>query len=216
MTGPRMMGAMLALAAMFAAAPALACTPSRNQDQFDKAYYRSVISVYRVVAQEFTPTDPRAPSDDFSVRMKPVEAIWGKSPPQPFTLTFKPGMCSDWDLEAIEQGQTLNGRAYFVFFAPSAKDRLSELHIIPAGDQSAAEALVTLGRLQESGSWGPRPDDRALPEWPPQAEANSSLPALAWLARFRWPAVVGLAILLFLIGFGFGRASRSGRAKSVQ
>lgn len=216
MTGLRTIGAMLALAAIFVAAPALACTPSPNQDQFDKAYFRSVTSVYRVVAQEFTPTDSRAPSDDFSVRMKPVEAIWGQSPPQPFTLSFKPGMCNDWGLEAIEQGQTLNGRAYFVFFAPSARDRLSELHIIPAGDQSAAEALVTLGRLQESGSWVPRPDDSALPKWPPQAEVPSSLAALAGLARFRWPAVVGSAILLFLIGFGFGRASRSGRAKSVQ
>jgi hypothetical protein len=173
-----------------------------------------VISVYRVVAEDFTPVDSRYPGDSFSVRMRPVEAIWGYAPPKPFTLSFTPGMCNSWFLESVEQGETLNGRAYFVFLAPPGQEHLSELHIVPAGDQSAAEALVMLGRLQESGGEMPRAEGGALPSWPPSGAVDSTRAAPYWSHFVRWPAMIGLAAILFLIGLGVGRASRPGREKS--
>ncbi|GLK48842.1 hypothetical protein GCM10017620_18150 [Brevundimonas intermedia] len=211
----KLTGPIISLAVLTASAtPALACSLPSDYAKFEQAYYRSVTSVYRVEAEDFTPVDSRSPDDSFSVRLKPTEAIWGQAPPKPFTLTFTPGMCNGWFFENVKQGETLNGRAYFVFLAPLAQEQPSELHIMPAGDQSAAEALVMLGRLQESGGWAPRAEDDALPSWPPAGAIDSTRPAPYWSHLVRWPAMIGLAVVLFLIGLGVGRASRPDRAKS--
>ena len=192
--------------------PALACTPSADQAQIEKAYYRSVTSVYRVVAEDFVPVDPRFPTDNFSVRLKPDEAIWGQRPPKPFTLTFTAGMCNGWFFESLEQGETLNGKEYFVFFAPLGRERPAELRIMPAGHGSAAAALVMLGRLQASGGGAPRAEDASLPRWP-SSVAESAEPTRLWLDRFRWPVTFGSALVLFLIGFALGRAFHPRRTK---
>ena len=195
-------------------APALACTPGPNQAEFDKAYYRSVTSVYRVVAEDFTPVDPRYPTDNFSVRMRPIKLIWGERPPPPVEMTFTAGMCSDWYIEHIDQGETLNGKEYLVFLAPPGRQNLRNLHAIPANDRSAAEALVILGNLQVRGGSAPYPEDDGLPTWPPSELANSAsgTPPLS----FRWPVTLGIGAFLFLIGLGVGRASLKIRKKSAK
>jgi hypothetical protein len=211
----KLAGPILAMTLLAASAvPALACTPSVNQLMFEKAYYRSVTSVYRVVAEEFTPADPRYPMDNFSVRLKPVETVWGQRAPEPFTLTFTPGMCNGWFLEVVP-GETLNGREYFVFSAPPGQQRLSELHVMPTDGQPSAAALVLLGRLQATGSTAPRPEDASLPVWPPVGSLDASRPVPVGPVLSLWPWLLGSAITLFLIGLGVGRASSRPRLKKT-
>ncbi|NBW09087.1 MAG: hypothetical protein EBR82_13795 [Caulobacteraceae bacterium] len=198
------------------AVPALACTPSGNQAQIEKAYYRSVTSVYRVVAEEFAPADPRYPMDNFSVRLKPVETVWGERAPEPFILTFTPGMCNGWFLEDLSPGETMNGREYFVFSAPPGQQRLSELHVMPTDGQPSVAALVLLGRLQTTGSTAPSPEDRSLPAWPPVDVVDASRPAPARAVISLLPWLLGSAVTLFLIGLGVGRASSGTRRKKTQ
>ncbi|RYE62312.1 MAG: hypothetical protein EOO83_05800 [Oxalobacteraceae bacterium] len=197
-------------------APALACTPGPNQAEFDKAYYRSVTSVYRVVAEDFTPVDSRYPTDNFSVRMRPIEPIWGERPPPAVEMTFTAGMCSDWYIEHIEQGETLNGKEYLVFLAPAGQQDLRKLHVMPANESSAAEALVMLGVLQARGSGAPPPEDEGLPKWPPQGLADSAPTSSHLPLLFRWPMILGLGGFMFLIGLGVGRASLTIRKKSAK
>jgi hypothetical protein len=184
---------------VFATQPALACVAGAGYEQETRDYYRATTSVYSVVAEDFRPQDPRYPSDNFTVRLKPVEAIWGKRPQTPLTLTFTAGGCNEWFLWDGDDNTSLNGKRYFVFVAPPGERNPSLLRVMPAGGRSAAEALVMLGQLQISG--GQLPADEAEQQaLPAEARNWSRIPQWLWLS--------GASIILLLTGVLIGRALR--------
>ncbi|WP_420479043.1 hypothetical protein [Brevundimonas sp. FT23028] len=201
------------LASAFAV-PAMACTRAPDNAVQRMAYFHSVTSVYVAIAEDFQSANPRYPSDEFTVRMKPVETVWGDPPGQALTLNFTPGACTEWFFDEDDlQAQRINGGRYFVFVAPNGERDPSLIHVEPAGTRTGAEALVRLGHLQMRGDLTPRPDSPVMPEWPPRSMADQTQgPTLP-----RWlPWVGGASIISLLLGFliGRGRAARTKKSKT--
>ena len=185
--------------ASFATQPALACVAGAGYEQETRDYYRATTSVYSVVAEDFTPKDPHYPSDNFTVRLKPVEAVWGKWPQAPLTLTFTAGSCNEWFLWDDDDTTSLNGKRYFVFVAPPGERDPSLLRVMPAGGRSSAEALVMLGQLQISEG-RPTADEAGQQALPAGSPNWPRIPQWLWLS--------GASILLLLTGALIGRSLR--------
>ena len=108
---------LLIMAALWAP-PALACTLGPDHEKWEREYYNAVTSVYVAVAEDFDPEDPRYPSDNFSVLLRPVEVVWGAAPaPQPLKLEYTAGACDEWFLWGNDYNEPLDGRRYLVFVA---------------------------------------------------------------------------------------------------
>jgi hypothetical protein len=203
-----------ALTGAIAPSWASACTPASDQNQFSKAYYRTVTSVYRARARDFTPVNPQYPEDNFTVVLQPTDLIWGERPTEPVRLRSIAGACVEWYLWDGDD-TPLNGQSYLVFAAPAAREDPSELRILPAAGRSNAEALVMFGRLQETGSGAPPPppppDAIPMPLWPPKGAVDEAkLGGMSLSAATAWLWLPG-GILLLLIGIGIGRISRPRR-----
>lgn len=183
---------------------ALACVRGPNYVDQERAYYNAVTSVYVAVAQNFTPEDPRYPSDNFTVQLRPAEPVWGGKPPRsPVVLEFTAGACDDWFLWDGDDSEPLDGKRYFVFVAPPANNDLTQLHIMPAGNLPASDAMIMLGRLQESGGAPPWPNGQYND---PDPDSSSSAPPPFWARRFSWPWIAGASGSFFILGLILGRA----------
>ena len=206
----RTLGILLMVTVSWApSAVAEACTPGLGHEQQQIEYYKAATSVYVAVAEDFKPEDPRYPSDNFAVRLRPIEWVWGEPlPREPVNLEFTAGACVDWFLWDDDDSESLDGKRYFVFVAPQSEEEAeflpahSRLHVLPAGDGSASDGLILLGRLQATGGAPPRPEEPPLPEGSPSEE-----PAF-WTRSYLWPWAVGGAATLFIFGLILGRAIR--------
>lgn len=193
------------------ASPALCCSRSYESVEYSREYYASVTSVYRAVSEGFTPEDSRYPDNSFTIRLRPLEAIWGEAPAGPVTLEFTPGACVDWYLETDAQDVPLNGKEYFVFVAPQSMaasgiyPENAQLRALPAGGQQSWEAMVLLRELQITGDGPPPPPENfpfLYPEGSPLKEPTF------WTRSYPWPWAAGAAGALFIIGLILGRAIR--------
>lgn len=193
------------------ASPALACSRSYESVVYSREYYASVRSVYRAVSEDFTPRDSNYPGGNFTIRLRPVEAIWGEAPGGPETLEFWPGACVDWYLELDAEEVPLNGKEYFVFVAPQSKQSSeilpenSLLRAIPATGQQSWEAMVLLRQLQITGD-GPPPPPGEFPQLYPDGSPLER--PTVWTRSYPWPWAAGAAGVLFILGLIFGRAIR--------
>jgi hypothetical protein len=143
---------LLAVFGWMPSSAALACVRGLDHIEQEREYYKAVSSVYVAVAQDFNPEDPRYPSDNFTVQLRVVEPVWGEAPPRnPVMLEFTAGACDDWFLWDGDDSEPLDGKRYFVFVAPAAESDLTRLHVLPAGNRPASEAMVMLRMLQTTG-----------------------------------------------------------------
>ena len=185
---------------------ALACVRGLDHIEQERAYYNAVTSVYVAVAQDFKPEDARYPSDNFTVQLRPVEPVWGEAPPpSPVRLEFTAGGCDDWYLWDDDDSEPLDGKRYFVFVAPPAKDDLTQLHVMPAGDLAASDAMAMLQQLKATGGAPPRPTDDLDKRQPAEPSPVSSA---FWTRSYPWPWAAGAGGLLFILGLIIGRAIR--------
>lgn len=196
---------LLIMAALWAP-PALACTPGPDHEKWEREYYNAVTSVYVAVAEDFDPEDPRYPSDNFSVLLRPVEVVWGAAPaPQPLKLEYTAGACDEWFLWGNDYNEPLDGRRYLVFVAPQARNDLSRLHIQPAEGRNAAQAMELLRALQSGvrtveGEGG----EDLLPQSAPTWSVRRLKPEFIWLSL----GGVGIAIT---VGLALRRAGRNSK-----
>jgi len=202
----------VALSLTVLASPALSCSRSYESVIESREYYASVTSVYRAVSEGFTPRDSSYPGGNFTIRLRPVEAIWGEAPAGPMTLEFTPGACVDWYLEMdVQDDVPLNGKEYFVFVAPQSKQTpalLPEnalLRAIPATGLQSWEAMVLLRQLQITGD-GPPPPPGEFPLLYPEGSPLEK--PTFWKRSYPWPWAAGAAGTLFIIGLILGRAIR--------
>ena len=180
-----------------------ACVRGMDHIERERAYYNAVTSVYVVVAQDFKPEDSRYPSDNFTVHLRPLEAVWGEAPPgSPVKLEFTAGGCDDWYLWDGDDSESLEGKRYFVFVAPPATNDLKQLHVMPAGDLAASDAMNMLRQLKATGGAPPPPADDL--DQPQPADSSSDF----WTQGYPWPWAAGAGGLLFLLGLIIGRATR--------
>ncbi|MDQ8028135.1 MAG: hypothetical protein REJ23_05375 [Brevundimonas sp.] len=194
--------------------PALACTLAPDHAVQRMAYFHSVTSVYVAVAEDFQAANPRHPSDQFTVRLKPVETVWGVRPTEVLTLSFTPGACTEWSFDEDDlQAQRINGERYFVFVAPDGERDPGLIRVEPAGTRAGAEAMVLLGQLQVRGDMRPSPESPAMPEWPPASVAEQT-PASTFPDWLPWAG--GASLISLLIGFllGRGRTARTKKSKT--
>lgn len=203
MTAVRALRIILILAALWAP-PALACTLGPDHEKWEREYYNAVTSVYIAVAEDFDPEDPRYPSDNFSVLLRPVEAVWGDTPaPQPLKLEYTAGACDEWFLWGDDYNESLDGKRYLVFVAPQARNDLSRLHIQPAEGRNAAQAIELLHAMQSGvraveGEGG----EDLLSQSAPAPSLQRLKPEFVWLSL----GGVGVAIT---IGLALRRAGRN-------
>lgn len=115
------------------------------------AYFRGVSSVYRAVAEDFSPLDPSYPGDNFTVRLRPIEAVMGDLPTRPLTLEFTAGACTEWMLWGIgvDDG-SIEGRRYLVFVAPEAERDASYLRIVPDDAELGQSTMAFWREIQTS------------------------------------------------------------------
>lgn len=191
----------------------MACVPAPDPRPYTRAYFSAVTSVYRAVSEDFKPADSRYPTDNFTVRLRPIEAIWGAPPPGPLTLEFAAGTCVDWYLEEDDKGWIANGKEYFVFVAPPGmKPRgvapaYSQLQVIPASDRESWEAMVLMRQFQITGT-GAGNSPPAPPEHTPglYPKGDPLTKPTLWTRPYPWPWAAGAAGFLFLLGLIIGRA----------
>ncbi len=158
MTSAFARGIVIAAVAM-SALPTISSACTRDaaiHDRQTKAYAASVTSVYRAAAEDFRPVDPAYPDDAFSVRLRPTELIWGAPPPRPVELKFEAGACVEWFF-ASQDETPIDGQTYFVFYAPSAMDDLSDLRVYPDKGGPPSAAMEMLDHLKADGAGPPRP-----------------------------------------------------------
>lgn len=207
----RIAAVVLSFSALCAASPATACVLSPNYNDYARAYYGSVTSVYRAVAEDFSAKDSRYPGNDFSARLRPVEAIWGAPPPGPLKLEFTAGTCVDWYLETDEQDRVIEGKEYFVFVAPPGMEpegifpAHSRLRTHPATGRQSWEAMVLLRQLQVTGDGPPAPPEQFPGLYP---EGSPLEKPTLWTRAYPWPWAAGAAGGLFILGLILGRAIR--------
>ena len=197
---------LLILAALWAP-PALACTPGLDHERWEREYYNAVTSVYFAVAEDFDPEDPRYPSDNFSVHLRPVEAVLGEAPgPQPLKLEYTAGACDEWFLWGDDYNEPLDGKRYLVFVAPQARNDLSRLHIQPAEGRTAAQAIELLHAMQSGvrtveGEGG----EDLLPQSAPAQSLQRLKPEFIWLSL----GGAGIAIIFGVALWRTGRNSKN-------
>jgi hypothetical protein len=163
----------LAAVAIVATTPAYACTPPMApvQDRETGAYFASVTSVYRAVAEDFRPTDPRFPGDNFTVRLRPIETIWGDR----------------------SEDEPVDGQRFLVFFAPVAAGDVNALRVVP-DDHASGERTLSLWRIVRAGREGV--SQRAVQETPSAFASLMRVPIWFWIATASFITL----ILGFLLG----------------
>ena len=144
------LGFLFLTVALGAGIPAAAQACSRGSAEAsaaaELAYLTEVTAVYRAVAEDFSPLDPSYPSDDFTVRLRPVEAVWGDLPAEPIALEYTAGACTEWHLWGLgNDGESIEGRRYLVFSGPQSERDRSYLKIVP-DDAELGPSMLSLWR----------------------------------------------------------------------
>jgi hypothetical protein len=198
----------LAAVAIVATTPAYACTPPMApvQDRETGAYFASVTSVYRAVAEDFRPTDPRFPGDNFTVRLRPIETIWGDAPPAPVNLRFTAGACISWDIWGDRsEDEPVDGQRFLVFFAPAAAGDVNALRVVP-DDYASGERTLSLWRIVRAGREGV--SQRAVQETPSAFASLMRVPIWFWIAT--------ASFITLILGFLLGRSRALGATQNKQ
>ncbi len=158
MRAVRLLVVLLTAASCWAApVAAQACSrgPQEVVAEAELTYFRGVSSVYRAVAEDFSPSNPSYPGDNFTVRLRATETLWGDDPARPVTLKFTAGACTEWKLWGFNApDKSIDGRGYLVFVAPEAAKDASYLRIVP-DDAELGQSMFNFWRETRAGNPAP-------------------------------------------------------------
>lgn len=185
---------MLLVLAVLWAGPALACTPGPDHERREREYFNAVTSVYIVQPRDFIPQYPESPEAEFTVKLYPMQAVWGPLPKEPVSVTYSGGNCVDWEIsEADLYGLRTGTGVYTVYATPEALEDPQKLWIFRTDNKDLF--LTALAHRTSAAAPNPVRDHLRSPEI--------------------WTGIAGTSLIFLLVGI-FIRRFRMKNTKSGQ